>query len=137
MKEINQLGIAVQAVGGNQWSLDRDAATGMDGYVHLSFFATHAMEFKARNDGRIAQSKFLQIKPSVLLLPGVLVTSDVSNQVGVQPGPVIAKLEDLDLEVIYTRTDWNNASVKQRLTAARRYEVLIPTSIPAEYIGNL
>src|SRR5216684_1267056 len=37
-RELRRRGIAAR-FGGNQWSIDRDLATGMDAYVHLCFTA--------------------------------------------------------------------------------------------------
>ncbi len=37
MRQLKQRGIEIPAPGGNQWSQDADAASGMDAYVHLCF----------------------------------------------------------------------------------------------------
>jgi hypothetical protein len=47
---------------------------------------------------------------------------------------MIAKL---DLEVIYTRTDWKDPKVQARLKAARLCEILVPGGIGPEMIRNL
>lgn len=136
MLELKERGLHATVPGGNQWSLDRDAVCGMDQYVHLCFFASHPMEFKAREEKRLEQTRFLRVRPAVLHLPGVMVTSDVSNQAGVEPQPVGQLLDQLDLQVIYTRTDWKEASIKERLRIAKRYEILIPRQVPLEFIEN-
>jgi hypothetical protein len=43
----------------------------------------------------------------------------------------------IDFEVLYTRTNWSDPQVKQRLQAAEKYEILVPRSIPLELIRNL
>ena len=53
MRELRQRGIVVTP-GGNDWSLDADQRSGMDGYVHLCFFKGHPMEWLATQDGRIS-----------------------------------------------------------------------------------
>ena len=64
-------------------------------------------------------------------------TAEVSNKSGVEALPVAAVLPKLDLKVVYTRTDWSDPAVKERLKAAKKYEILIPTSVPVNMILNL
>lgn len=79
MTELLRRGIQVPAPGGNQWSREADSRSGMDRYVHLCFRNNHPMAYLAGQDGRIGQILFLQIHPSVLGLPGVMFTPDVSK----------------------------------------------------------
>lgn len=122
--------------GGNDWSLDADRRFGMDAYVHLCFFSEHPMEWLARQDGRIEQSRFLRIAPEVLRIPGVLITDGVSNKADMKPQPAEDMIGKLDLKVIYTRTDWKDPEVQERLKAARRCEVLVPDRVPVALIKN-
>lgn len=78
------------------------------------------MEFVARTEGRIADSIFLMVHPDVLQWDDVLFTSDVANKEGVQAYPVKEAAEMIDYEVLYTRTDWRNAEIRQRLQAGRK-----------------
>ncbi|MGY2737228.1 DarT ssDNA thymidine ADP-ribosyltransferase family protein [Sphingomonas sp. UYP23] len=130
-------GLAVPAPGGNQWSLDADAHSGMDRYVHLCFLDSHPMEWKAKEDGRIQDSLFLRISPEVLRIPGAVVTDVVSNSSGCTPHTIESGFEVLDLEVIYTKTDWKEESVKERLKVAKKYELLIPNHVATDFIANL
>jgi len=120
--------------GGNQWSLDADIAKGMDRYVHLCFLRSHPMEYIAKQQGRIRESCFLKIKPAVLRTFGTLISKDVSNKAGANLGPIESMIENIDLEVIYTRADWRDENVKERLKAAKKSEALIPLSIPLNLI---
>jgi hypothetical protein len=43
----------------------------------------------------------------------------------------------IDYEVLYSRTDWKNPEIRQRLLQAEKYEVLVPGPIPLEMIRNL
>jgi hypothetical protein len=43
----------------------------------------------------------------------------------------------VDYEVLYTRTNWSDPQVQQRLQAAEKYEILVPRAIPLELIRNL
>ncbi len=74
----------IPAPDGNEWSHVANGMRGMDQYVHLCFRATHAMEYVARQEGRIGDTIFLQIHPEVLQWEGVKFTPDVANKAGVQ-----------------------------------------------------
>ena len=124
--ELQRRAIKVARPGGNQWSRDADRISGMDRYVHLCFWSQHPMEYRAREDGRIERSTFLRIKLEVVKVPGARVTGEVSNKTGVQGTLVSESFGDLDLNVIYSQTDWKQEDVKKRLLASRKYELLIP-----------
>lgn len=125
------------APGGNDWSLDADRRSGMDAYVHLCFFADHPMEWIARQQGRIANSLFLKVSPEVLRTPGAMIVDVVSNRADAVPRPAEEMIRNLDLKVIYTRTDWKDPAVQERLKAAKKCEILIPDRIPPHFIKNL
>jgi hypothetical protein len=42
----------------------------------------------------------------------------------------------IDYEVLYTRTDWRDPVIQQRLAQAERCEILVPRFIPLELIRN-
>lgn len=130
-------GIAIPAPGGNDWSRDADTLKGMENFVHLCFRNNHPMEFRARQDGRIAESIFLQVHASVLQMDGVLFSNDVSNKAGVDHVPIKKADELIDFEVLYTHTDWTDPTIRERLTRAEKYEVLVPALIPLSYIRNM
>jgi hypothetical protein len=130
-------GVNIPAAGGNQWSRDADELKGMGQYVHLCFRSNHPMEFLARQDGRIGDSIFLEIHPSVMQFAGVMFTPDVSNKAGVQAVPIAQATEIIDFEVLYTRTDWTDQLIQQRLKQAEKYEVLVPCYIPLTHIRNI
>lgn len=137
MRGMKENGRAPVAAGGNDWSLDADRRSGMDCYVHLCFFSEHPMEWLAKKDGRIETSIFLRVSPNVLELPGVLITDGVSNKANVTPRPAEEMIQKLDLKVIYTRTDWKDPEIQERLKAARLCEILVPNHVPLELITNL
>lgn len=137
LSDLVKKGVNIPAPGGNQWSRDADELKGMGRYVHLCFRSNHPMEYLARQDGRIADSIFLEIHPSVMQLPNVMFTPDVSNKAGVQAVPIAEAGEIIDFEVLYTRTDWSDAEIQQRLKQAEKYEVLVPCLIPLTHIRNL
>lgn len=133
---LRKRGIDIPAPGGNEWSHDADAMKGMDQYVHLCFRNSHPMEYAARREGRITETVFLRIHPSVMQFPGVKFTPDVSNKSGVEAMPIDQADELIDFQVLYTRTNWNDAEIKQRLDRAEKCEVLVPAFIPLELISG-
>lgn len=129
--------VVVPAPGGNDWSRDADALKGMGRYVHLCFRNSHPMEYVARKDGRIKDSIFLRIHPSVLQFEGVRFTNDVSNKSGVESVPISEATVHIDFEVLYTRTDWSDPAIQERLRRAEKFEVLVPSFVPIALIGNI
>lgn len=129
--------IKIPAPGGNEWSHDADALKGMENYIHLCFRNNHPMEYAARADGRITDSIFLQIHPSVLGFDGVLFTSDVANKSGVVPLPVKDAQSIIDFEVLYTVTIWSDPDIQARLKAVEKYEILVPHPILIPLIRNM
>ncbi len=137
LRVLRQRNVDVPAPGGNEWSHDADLMKGLDQYVHLCFKPHHPMEFVARAESRIADSIFLNVHPDVLQWDGVLFTPDVSNKRGVPAYPVSEAAEMIDFEVLYTRTDWSDPAIQQRLQQAEKCEVLVPHLIPLNLIRNL
>jgi hypothetical protein len=135
MYELRQRRI-IMAPGGNDWSIEADRRSGMDRYVHLCFFEEHPMDYIAQKEGRIEKTRFLRIDPTVLTMDGVLVSTEVSNKAGALPQPADTMVKALDLEVIYTRTDWKDPKIQARLRSARKCEILVPDHIPIELIRN-
>jgi hypothetical protein len=128
--------IEVPAPGGNEWSHDADARTGLDRYVHLCFRPTHPMEFVARQDGRILDSVYLQIHPDALKVDGVMYTEGVSNKSGMRVHTLDQARKLVDFEVLYTRTNWSDPEIQLRLQNAEKCELLIPNHIPLKLIRN-
>ena len=114
--------------------MEADQHSGMDTYVHLSFTMKGRMQYVAQKDGRITDIVWLRIDPTIIKLPGVRMTAEVSNQQGVVPKDVDEALRELDLEVIYQITD--AATFKQRIDLADEYEIFVPNLVPIEYIQN-
>lgn len=95
------------------------------------------MEFRARQDGRITESIFLKIDPSVLKFEGVKFAPDVSNKAGVELLDLAEAEKVIDFEVLYTRTEWSNQLIKERRKKVKKYEVLVPSFIPLKLIRNI
>ena len=137
LADLRQQAVDVPVPGGNQLSHDLDRALGLDRYVHLCFKPNHPMEFRAREEGRIIDSIFLQVHPSVLSWPNVLFAPGVANKVGVPRRPIDEAANLIDFEVLYAYTNWRDSGIQERLQQAERSEVLVPNQIPLELIRNL
>ncbi|CAN7343614.1 DarT ssDNA thymidine ADP-ribosyltransferase family protein [Bradyrhizobium sp. LjRoot220] len=134
-KELKRLGLFNGIkTGGDANSLASDHAKGTDDYVCLCFTSSHPMVHTAMNDERKLDPVYLEIHPNVIKLPNVMITNAPSNQAGIVRVPAATALDQLDLEVIYTRTDWSNADIQSRLQKAEKYEILIPTGLVIQHI---
>jgi hypothetical protein len=61
----------------------------------------------------------------------------VSNKSGVVPCTIEEARDIIDFEVLYTRTDWTDPAIQERLSQAEKYEVLVPKMIPLNMIRNM
>lgn len=120
--------------GGDANSLESDTKKGTDQFVCLCFTDNHPMSYVAKTGDRKLNPTYLEIDPEVIKLPGVMITNAASNQDGVERMDAAIGLDGLDLPVIYTWTDWRDAKVMDRLKLARKYEILVPTSVATKYI---
>lgn len=120
--------------GGNDLSHDQDRARGIDPYVSLCFTFNHPMKYLAQMDGRLPKPRYLQISPDVLKIPGVQIAFGVANANDTVILPLFDALEHLDVEVIYTRTNWSDPEIQARLRAAEKMELLVPHGVPRNLI---
>jgi len=109
---------------------------GLDKYVHLCFRMNHPMLFRAMQDKRIEVPIYLEVHPDVLQIDGVVYTADVSNKSGVDIYKLEQAREMVDFEVLYTRTEWKDPEIQQRLRQAEKCELLVPDHIPLDLIRN-
>jgi hypothetical protein len=107
---------------------------GVSDYVHLAFIDDHPMLFRAKEDGRITKPIWLRIDASIMLHDSVRFTSDVSNKSGVAILQPEETIEEIDWEVLFTRTDWSDPEIQARRQAARKSEILVPEFVPIEKI---
>lgn len=123
-----------KATGGNQLSWDLDIHRGIDPYVSLCMTRNHGMKFLAHQDGRLPNPRYLAIRPEVLLIPGTKIALGVANANDVAILPASEAIDRLDIEVVYSRTDWKDPAIYSRLRAAEKFEVLIPNAVPHNFI---
>jgi hypothetical protein len=122
------------ATGGNALSQQLDLQRGIDPYVSLCMTRNHGMKYLANQAGRLPNPRYLAIKPEVLQIPGTRIAFGIANANNVDILPIEDAVDRLDVEVIYTRTDWGDAAVQARLRAAEKFEVLVPTVVPRDMI---
>ena len=134
LAEIERKGIDIPMPGGNDWSHDADKLKGFHKYVHLAFTDEHPMLFRVKQEGGILEPIWLKIDSSILLEDNVRYTSDVSNKFGVPILKPEEAREQIDFEVLFTRTDWKDPEIQARLKAARKSEILVPDFVPIEKI---
>lgn len=122
------------ATGGNELSRQLDTARGIDPYVSLCMTRNHRMKYLAQMDGRLPHPRYLAIAPEVLDIEGTKIAFGVANSNNVEILPILDAIQKLDLEVLYTRTNWSNPEIQTRLQTAEKLEVLIPNTVPRELI---
>jgi hypothetical protein len=137
IQELKRRAIGVEAPGGNDWSHDADHHYGLDKYVHLCVTNQHPMEYRARQEGRIASCSYLKISPQALLTDGTLFSLDVSNKAGVPIHGFEAAAPLMDIEAMTKKMNWKDPAEFERVKAVRKYEVLIPNSVSLELITGL
>jgi len=58
----------------------------------------------------------------------------IANSKHIDIIPVCDAVSLLDVEVLYTRTDWSDPEIQTRLQVAEKFEVLVPHRAPREMI---
>jgi len=137
LAELEERGIEIPAPGSDEGSRIVDRQRDLHRYVHLCFKSNHPMEYLARQQGRIGDSIFLQVHSSVIHWEGVLFVPGMANTNGITFHTVDEARHMIDYEVLYTRTNWSDPQVQERLQAAEKYEILVPRVIPLDLIRNL
>ena len=137
LSDLESRGINIPAPGSDESSREVDRRRNLHRYVHLCFKGNHPMEFVARQEGRIGDTIFLQVHASVIQWEGVLFVPGMANTNGIGFHSMEQARSMIDFEVLYSRTNWSDYQVQQRLQAAEKYEILVPRAIPLELIRNL
>ena len=122
------------ATGGNELSRILDTKRGIDPYVSLCMTRNHSMKYLAQREGRLPNPRYLKISPNVLKIPGTKIAFGIANSAGVEILPVAEAIDRLDIEVLYTETDWTNSEIQSRLQQAEKFEVLVPDTVPKKLI---
>jgi len=137
LAELEEAHVEIPAPGSDEGSRLVDRRRNLHRYVHLCFKNNHPMEYVARQDGRIGDTIFLQVHASVIHWDGVLFCPAMANTNNITFHTMDEARGMIDYKVLYTRTNWSDPQVQQRLQAAEKYEILVPRAIPLELIRNL
>lgn len=70
-------------------------------------------------------------------MEGVLFCPGMANTNGMTFHSMDQARRLIDYNVLYTRTNWSDPAVKQRLQTAEKYEILVPRMMPLKLIRNL
>lgn len=130
--------VAVDRYASSEESRAVDHHYGIDGFVRLCFMNQHPMEWRAKEDGRLEDTVFLEVSPEVLQFDGVRIADGVAyaHDANIYDD-FDAAATQLDWEVIFTRMDWKQPAIKGRLLRAKKYELLVPNHVPIDLIHNL
>lgn len=101
LAELEAAEVEVPVAGGDEVSRFTDRRSNVHRYVHLCFRDKHPMEFRAREEGRIKQTVFLQIKPNVLQWSGVLFCPMMANSNDAKFYTIDDARSMIDFEVLY------------------------------------
>lgn len=135
LHEIRRRGIQIPAFGGNALSHELDKRRGLDRFVHLCFLNEHPMEYVAKvKEHRIGETKFIRVSCDVFQRDDILFTDGVANSMGRSLLNLEEAVATMDFEVIYDQTDWKDPEIQKRRNIAKKYELLIPRSIPTKYL---
>ena len=90
------------------------------------------MAFLARERGHIESVVYINVRPEVLLLPGVRFVPGMANTNGI-PFYTMQEACDrnmIDFEALYGGLDWRTSEGQQRRQAVEKYEILVPDCVP-------
>jgi hypothetical protein len=138
VSELEERQIVVPKPGGNEWSREADRLKCVESFVHLSLTDNHPMEFVARQNGHIGETRYLEIDPSAILQDDVMGCAVVANRGDAVVLPIADALDQMDLEILYGgRVNFANLELRRRYNEAKKAEILIPRRIELRYIRNL
>ena len=135
---LSENGIIPPKPGGNDLSHELDRNNGLDKYVHLAFREFHPMEYKARQEERIGETRFLKISSEVINFGGALVTASVANKTDAEYYYIKGSSAYIPYEIFSNAAiDFSNFKVRAEYSHLLKAEMLIPHPIHPKYILNL
>jgi hypothetical protein len=126
-----------KATGGNALSHKLDDQMGISNSVSLCFTRNHPMKYIAQTDSRLPAPRYLGINPEVLKIPGTKVAFGIANASGTKIVDLGNAIGEMDIEVLYSKTDWSDLAVNARLRAAEKMELLVPNEVPRSLIVSV
>lgn len=139
LSEHASLSIAPKCHGGDAQSHADDRLKGVDKFVHLCPIASHPMEFRAKESGRLKSTRFLEISSEILRVPGTMGCPTLTTKANAKILPIEKALDEIEFHILYAGyVDFSeNPEFMKRHDLARRAEILIPKHVPVKYIRNL
>ena len=96
------------------------------------------MEYLAKCDGRISESKFLKISSDILNLGGAMLSDTVANSSNASINPIKGSSILMPYDILFNlENDFSNPQIKKRYSDFLKAEILIPHPINPRYILNL
>ena len=134
---LTQQKVHVPCYGADSLSHSLDRNLGLDKYVHLSFIKEHPMQYVKTRDGIIPNPVWLEIDISVLFDNKTLFSKDVANKNGVKHYNIEHLAQNIDLEVLWGKTDWRDPYIKQRRVMAKKSELMVANKIDYSKIKGI
>ncbi len=127
--------IAVACYGANELSHQLDISKGLDQFVHLSFVKEHPMQYVKTKKMEIPNPVWLEIDAHVLFKKKSIFSDTVANKTDAK---IYTDINDLaryiDLDVLWTRTDWKDPEIQKRRRLAKYGEIMIKDAIEVQDI---
>lgn len=123
--------------GGDEISHGIDERKGLFNYVNLCFTDNHPMEYRAKEAGRLPSPRYLEISTQVLKIPEVRMADGVATASDTKIMDIQDAIDQIDIEVLYSRTDWKDPKMQARLQAAEKWEILVPSTVPRQLITKI
>lgn len=138
LAQLEANGVQVANYSSNEVSRSIDRGNSIDGFVRLCFMNQHPMQWMAQREGRLPNPVFLEISPEVLRFEGIRFADGVAYAHDTLIfNDIESAHNSMDWEVLYTKTDWRNPEIIERLKKAKKYELLVPNCVPPNLILNL
>jgi hypothetical protein len=114
----------------NELSHSLDISKGLDLFVHLSFIKEHPMQYVKTKNGDIPNPVWLEIDANVLFKNKSIFSDSVANK---NETRIYGNIDDLakyiDLDVLWSRTNWKDPKIQQRRKDAKYREIMIKNQI--------
>lgn len=109
-----------------------DSQYQLDDTVFLGFDTTGVMP--KHGDMNYRTPRVVCVAPDILYLKGVKIALGRANHARTEIFNPWRAVHKLDLDAMFTELDPTDINSSKRLHQASHYEVLVPTSVPPEYI---
>ena len=125
--------------GGDDSSLSLDKRHGMDQFVHLCFRERHPMAGRIKERKPETSLVYLEIDRAILHQPGVKFATGIAYAQDVETVMLNEAVERslIDVQSLYSWTDWKDPEAQRRRRSAELCEILIPDYIPMAFIRNI